>query len=112
MTDTYEIRLIIDRAESGYSAKWVDSGGQESNPFALTLPLAQADADLLRWYLEEYIQLPGAGDHARARGVEEKLKGRFEGSIPWYFVTVKLDLEARGEIRRVPKSKPQMIEMV
>lgn len=75
MTDTYEIRLIIDRAESGYTAKWIDSSGQESNPFALGLPLAQADADLLRWYLEEYIQLPGAGDHARARGVEEKLKG-------------------------------------
>ncbi len=43
--------------------------------------------------------------------VEEKLKGAFEGSIPWYFVTVKLDLEARGEIRRVPKVKPQTIEL-
>lgn len=44
--------------------------------------------------------------------VEEKLKGRFEGSIPWYYVTVKLDMEARGEIRRVPKAKPQTIELV
>jgi hypothetical protein len=33
--------------------------------------------------------------------VEERLKGRFEGSIPWYAETVKLDLEARGEIERV-----------
>ncbi len=44
--------------------------------------------------------------------VERKLEGAFDGSIPWYFVTVKLDLEARGVIRRVPDSKPQIIEIV
>ena len=30
--------------------------------------------------------------------VEEDLKGRFEGSIPWYFTSIKLDLQARNEI--------------
>ena len=44
--------------------------------------------------------------------VEEKLNGSFDGSVSWYFTTVKLDLEARGEVRRVPKSKPQVIELV
>jgi len=44
--------------------------------------------------------------------VDENLGGSFDGSVSWYFTTVKLDLEARGEIRRVPKSKPQMIEIV
>ena len=44
--------------------------------------------------------------------VGDRLAGKFEGSILWYFTTVKLDLEARGMIRRVPKSKPQMIELV
>jgi hypothetical protein len=33
--------------------------------------------------------------------VEYSLRNRFEGSIPWYVTTVKLDLEARGEIERV-----------
>jgi hypothetical protein len=31
------------------------------------------------------------------------------GSVTWYTVTVKLDLEARGEIERVPRSRPQRV---
>lgn len=30
-------------------------------------------------------------------------------SVPWYVATVKLDLEARGLILRVPGSRPQRI---
>lgn len=36
------------------------------------------------------------------RAVEKTLKGRFEGSIPWYMECTKLDLEARKVIERVP----------
>jgi hypothetical protein len=39
--------------------------------------------------------------------VELQLKGTFEGSIGWYVTTVKLDLEARGVIERIPGSTPQ-----
>jgi hypothetical protein len=31
------------------------------------------------------------------------------GSVSWYATTVKLDLEARGEIERVPGSRPQRL---
>ena len=31
------------------------------------------------------------------------------GSLNWYLVTVKLDLEARGEIERIPDVHPQML---
>lgn len=41
--------------------------------------------------------------------VGRHLEGRFDGSIGWYFTTVKLDLEARGEIERLPGSSPQRI---
>ena len=34
-----------------------------------------------------------------------------EGSISWYVTTVKLDLEARGLIERVPRSRPQRLRM-
>lgn len=41
--------------------------------------------------------------------VEKLLGDTFEGSTGWYYTSVKLDLEARGEIERVPGSKPQQI---
>lgn len=41
--------------------------------------------------------------------VRRRLEGAFAGSISWYVTTVKLDLEARGEIARVPKSSPQRL---
>ena len=41
--------------------------------------------------------------------VRGKLEGTFAGSISWYVTTVKLDLEARGEIARVPRSRPQRL---
>ncbi|MCF8241553.1 MAG: hypothetical protein K9J16_09205 [Melioribacteraceae bacterium] len=31
------------------------------------------------------------------------------GSISWYTTTVKLELEVRGEIKRIPNSKPQRL---
>ena len=33
------------------------------------------------------------------------------GSINWYVTTVKLDLEVRGEIRRVEKETPQRLRI-
>ncbi len=42
--------------------------------------------------------------------VEENLHATFIGSVLWYYTTVKLDMEARGEIRRVPNSRPQVVE--
>ena len=29
----------------------------------------------------------------------------------WYVTTVKLDLEARGQLKRVPKSRPQRVKL-
>jgi hypothetical protein len=43
--------------------------------------------------------------------VEKQLDHKFEGSVMWYVTTVKLDLEARGEIKRVPKSRPQLVKL-
>ncbi|MEM9984273.1 MAG: hypothetical protein AAF804_04195 [Bacteroidota bacterium] len=45
------------------------------------------------------------------RAVEE-LQDSFDGKVPWYLVTVKLDLEARGEIERVPKTSPHRVRVV
>ncbi|MBW1873161.1 MAG: hypothetical protein JRJ19_13915 [Deltaproteobacteria bacterium] len=43
--------------------------------------------------------------------VQEKLTDSFEGSISWYYTTVKLDMEARGTIERVGKGSPQRLRL-
>jgi len=35
----------------------------------------------------------------------------FPGSVSWYVTTIKLDLEARGLIERVPGKKPQHLRL-
>lgn len=44
--------------------------------------------------------------------VERQLQSRFTGSISWYVTSVKLDLEARGIIERIPESSPQRLRLV
>ncbi len=46
-----------------------------------------------------------------SRAVEKEVNGKFEGSVMWYVTTVKLDLEARGEVKRVPNSRPQLVKL-
>ena len=47
-----------------------------------------------------------------SRAVEKEVDGKFEGSVMWYVTTVKLDLEARGTVKRVPNSRPQLVKLV
>lgn len=43
--------------------------------------------------------------------VSQKLESELGSSIKWYTTVVKLDLEAREVIERVPKAKPQRIRL-
>ena len=44
--------------------------------------------------------------------VGQRVAGRFEGSVKWYVVAVKQDMEARGALRRVPGTRPQRLRLV
>ena len=69
--------------------------------------------DLIREALLESVHAPGAITFTDlTQDVEKRLAGEFESSIPWYVTTVKLDLEARGLIVRVPGSRPQQLRLV
>ena len=46
-----------------------------------------------------------------SRAVEKEVNGNFDGSVMWYVTTVKLDMEARGEVKRVPNSRPQLVRL-
>tara|TARA_R110002074_G_scaffold133619_1_gene277311 strand:+ start:121 stop:411 length:291 start_codon:yes stop_codon:yes gene_type:complete len=39
------------------------------------------------------------------------LKDSFEGSVAWYLVSVKLDLEARKIIERIPGTSPHLLRL-
>ena len=43
--------------------------------------------------------------------VSTNLTEPFDGSIGWYTTTIKLDLEARGEIEREPGLSPQKLRL-
>lgn len=45
------------------------------------------------------------------QSLKKSLSGRFDGKIPWYVETVKLDLEARGLIERLPGRTPQVLRL-
>ena len=54
------------------------------------------------------VEILGKGELTHAEltaAVEKQLRGKFDGSIPWYMEGTKLDLEARGVIQRVPGEK-------
>lgn len=40
-----------------------------------------------------------------------ELSSSFDGKVIWYIVTVKLDLEARGIISRIPKTSPHQLKL-
>ncbi len=40
-----------------------------------------------------------------------ELTEKFDGKVIWYIVTVKLDLEARKIITRIPKTSPHKLKL-
>ena len=47
-----------------------------------------------------------------AAEVSQRVSGSFEGSVKWYVVAVKQDMEARGLLGRVPGTRPQLLRLV
>lgn len=46
-----------------------------------------------------------------AERVEVRLGGSFPGSVSWYTITVKLDLEARGVVERVRQGGSDLVAL-
>lgn len=43
--------------------------------------------------------------------VKRQLEGKFDGSVSWYYTTVKLDLEARGIIEQIGRGSPMRLRL-
>ena len=67
--------------------------------------------NLLKPAVLKYLRTTGGATFSEISTAIEKdfkTKGRaFQGSIPWHLEWVKLDLEARKVIKRVPHTSPQ-----
>jgi len=74
--------------------------------------ISRAKYDVMR---QTILDIVGANEGVTftemTNAVEKKLTGNFDGSIGWYATTVKLDLEARGELERIPGSSPQQLRL-
>ena len=72
---TTELRLTFSRRDDGWNVvlnpNW---GADPSEPTPFRSPLAEKDYEDLRWYLEEFMDFPGAGDYVRAQDVERRLE--------------------------------------
>ena len=74
--------------------------------------MEKAKYDLMRNAILEKLQRHGSLPFEKLGNMlEEQLLKKFDGPVIWYYTTVKLDLEARGVIRRIPNSEPQRIEI-
>ena len=67
--------------------------------------ISKAKYETMKKTILEVLRQGGLTHHELTHAVETKLKGKFDGSIPWYMEGTKLDLEARGVIQRVPGEK-------
>ncbi len=72
--EPYRIRLVVQRTKGSFEARWLETDGQESESFPLSLPLDNRAKDDLRWYLEKYVGFVGAGDRVLAAELEQKIE--------------------------------------
>lgn len=69
--------------------------------------------DFIKDFILRTVEEQGAITYQKLNELaEEKLTAQFDGKIAWYIVTVKLDLEARNIIERVPKTSPHQVRLV
>src|SRR3954447_10647730 len=70
-----ELRLLFDKSADGdYAVRIVPSSGNASESIRFKPFLDNDDFEDLRWYLEEFMDLPDGGSLVRAHRVEEALK--------------------------------------
>lgn len=69
--------------------------------------------DMVREAIEATLKAqPGITFSELTEELARRIGDVFEGSVSWYVVSVKLDLEARGVLERVDGRSPQRIRLV
>ena len=68
--------------------------------------------DVIKAAIVDVLRRQGTLSHTELTNqVDAALSGNFDGSVAWYVTTVKLDLEARGAMERVPNTRPEQLQL-
>ena len=68
--------------------------------------------DFIKDYILKTVKKRGAIEYQELSDLAiRELSKDFDGKVVWYVVSVKLDLEARGVIERIPKTSPHQIRL-
>ncbi len=68
--------------------------------------------DFIKDYILKTVKKHGAIEYQELSDMAIRdLSSDFDGKVVWYIVSVKLDLEARGIIERIPKTSPHQIRL-
>ncbi|MGB1242184.1 MAG: DUF6958 family protein [Chitinophagales bacterium] len=74
--------------------------------------ILQRRYDTIKNFLLKTIEAHGTISYEELNALAIRdLTNDFDGSVRWYVVTVKLDLEARKIIERIPKISPHELRM-
>lgn len=69
--------------------------------------------DLIRIFILETIKKHKQISYQKLNDLAlEQLSSSFDGSVTWYIVSVKLDLEARKIIERIPRTSPHELRLL
>lgn len=75
--------------------------------------ILQRRYDVIKEFILKTVKMHGTIAYEELNNLAVKeLRDTFDGSVPWYIVTVKLDLEARKIIERISKTSPHEVRMV
>jgi len=67
--------------------------------------------DTIKEFILDKVEQHGDISYEDLSDLAEEELTTFDGKVLWYVVTVKLDLEARGVIERIPKTSPHRLRM-
>jgi hypothetical protein len=74
--------------------------------------ISEEKYDIIKGFIIRCLKSKGELTHTELiRCVSNGLAAGFDGSISWYVEAVKLDLEARGILKRTMKSKQQLLSL-
>ncbi|MEM1327178.1 MAG: hypothetical protein AAGI23_14550 [Bacteroidota bacterium] len=73
--------------------------------------ILQRRYDVVKDFILQTVEAHGDISYEDLNDLAHENMADFDGKVNWYIVTVKLDLEARGVLERIPKTSPHRVRL-